>query len=231
MRILIVEDEPLVRQRLLRLCQQHTAARARFEAVGCLADADERLHSRAFDGVLLDLTLEGEDGFDVLRKAAACSFHTVVVSARAERALEAFELGVLDFVAKPFTRERLAQALDRLLDAGQQRAGHARFLAVWRPGAIAMVAVDEVMWVQADGDYSRVTLNGGRSELHEKSLDRLGALLPSTFVRCHRSWLVNLRYADRLQTTRGSRNELVMKDGTRVPVGRSRLAALRAVLG
>lgn len=231
MRILIVEDEPLVRQRLLRLCQEHTHARARFDAVDCLAHADERLRSREFDGLLLDLNLGGEDGFNLLRQAVAGSFHTVVVSAHAERALEAFELGVLDFVAKPFTRERLAQALDRLLAAGHPRAGHARFLAVWRPGGIATVAVEDVMRLQADGDYSRITLDCGRHELHEKSLDRLGAILPPTFVRCHRSWLVNLHYVDGLKTMRGSRSELVMTDGERVPVGRSRLPALRMMLG
>ncbi len=231
MRILIVEDEPLVRQRLLRLCQEHTNSRARYEAVDCLADADECLRGRTFDGLLLDLNLAGQDGFHLLRKAVAGSFHTVVVSAHAERALEAFELGVLDFVAKPFTRERLAQALERLLEAGQQRAGHTKFLAVWRPTGIATIAVEQVMRVQADGDYSRVTLASGRDELHEKSLDRLGAILSPAFVRCHRSWMVNLHYADCLKTARGSRSELVMKDGASVPVGRSRLAALRAMLG
>lgn len=230
MRILIVEDEPLVRQRLLRLCREQAGVRARFEAVAGLSDADEHLRTRAIDGLLLDLNLEGEDGFALLRNAVACRFQTVVVSAHADRALEAFAFGVLDFVAKPFTRERLNQALERLLDASSQRAGHARWLAVWRAGGIAMVSVDEVMWVQADGDYGCVHLVNGRSELHEKSLDRLGAVLPADFVRCHRSWLVNLQHAARLQSRRGSRSELVMNDGTCIPVGRSRLDALRALL-
>ena len=114
MKLLIVEDEPLLRQRLLRLCRDIVGPSFTAVAVGTLSEAREQRRNRAFDGLLLDLNLAGHDGFGLLREAAAAAMHAVVVSGHGERALEAFELGVLDFVPKPFGRERLALALQRL---------------------------------------------------------------------------------------------------------------------
>ena len=231
MRVLIVEDEPLVRQRLLRMCTEHAGNRARFDAVGSLEDASEQLQRKLYDGVLLDLNLEGEDGFALVRQAVAGAFHTIVVSAHRERAIEAFELGALDFVPKPFSRERLAQSLDRLLDAGRVRGGMARYLGVWRAHGVALVELSEVQWIRADGEHSEVRMQCGRSELHDKPLLRLEAILPPSFVRCHRSWLVNLDHVDRLTAGTGSRYTLSLRDGSTIPVGRSQVSALRALLG
>lgn len=230
MRVLIVEDEPLVRQRLLRFCAEHAGKRARFDAVATLEDASEQLQHKLYDGVMLDLNLEGEDGFALVRQAVAGAFHTIVVSAHRERALEAFELGVLDFVPKPFSRERIGQALERLFDSGRLRPGASRYLGVWRAHGVALVELSEVQCLRADGEYSEIRLQCGRTELHDKPLSRLEQVLPSTFVRCHRSWLVNLDHVDSLVASTGSRYSLTLRDGSSVPVGRSQVGALRALL-
>ncbi|MCD9030651.1 LytTR family DNA-binding domain-containing protein [Luteimonas sp. Y-2-2-4F] len=231
MRILIVEDEPLVRQRLLRLCGELAGGRARFDAVADLEAAGDRLGRQVYDGLLLDLNLEGEDGFELLRRAVAGRYHCVVVSAHRERALQAFDHGVLDFVAKPFSRERLARALDRLLDAGRHRAGGARYLGVWRAQGTETVELEQVLWIRADRDYSELRLLDGRSELHDKPLAALTALLPPDFARCHRSYLVNLRHVRGLHAASGSRYRLSLAGGAELPVGRAHLAALRRALG
>ncbi|WP_422509692.1 LytTR family transcriptional regulator DNA-binding domain-containing protein [Stenotrophomonas sp. GZD-301] len=230
MRILIVEDELLVRQRLLRLCTELAGTRARFDAVADLDAAGDRLARSVYDGLLLDLNLGGEDGFDLLRRAVAGRYHCVVVSAHRDRALQAFEHGVLDFVPKPFSRERLGQALERLLDVGRYRAGGARYLGIWRAQGTALVELAEVQWIRADGDYSELRLANGRSELHDKSLASLTAVLPPDFVRCHRSYLVNLRHVRTLHAGSGSRYWLVLNDGAELPVGRAHVAALRGEL-
>lgn len=229
MRVLIVEDEPLVRQRLLRLAGEHTGNHMRFEAVADLADAEERLARSSYDGVMLDLNLEGEDGFELLRRCCARAFHTIVVSAHGERAVEAFALGVLDFVAKPFARERLGLALDRLAGAAHFRPGAMRWLSVWRPRGTALVSLDEVLAIRADGDHSAVLL-AARSELHDKPIGRLLSLLPTDFVRCHRAWLVNLRHVAQFSALSGSRWRLRLSNGAEVPVGRAHVADLRARL-
>jgi len=231
MRILIVEDEPLVRQRLLRLCAELAGPRARFDAVADLESAGDRLQRSVYDGLLLDLNLAGEDGFEVLRRAVAGRYHCVVVSAHRDRALQAFEHGVLDFVPKPFSRERLGLALERLLDAGRYRAGQARYLGIWHAQGTALVALEDVLWIRADGDYSQLRLRDGRSELHDKPLAGLVAVLPPDFVRCHRSCLVNLRHVRGLHAASGTRYWLSLSDGGELPVGRAHVAALRRELG
>lgn len=229
MRILIVEDEPLVRQRLLRLCGELAGGRARFDAVADLEAVGDRLRRNVYDGLLLDLNLEGEDGFEVLRRAVAGRYHCVVVSAHRERALQAFDHGVLDFVAKPFSRDRLGRALERLLDAG--RTGGTRYLGIWRAQGTEVVDLEQVLWIRADGDYSELRLLDGRSELHDKPLAALAALLPPDFARCHRSYLVNLRHVRGLHASSGSRYRLKLAGGSELAVGRAHLAALRQALG
>ena len=231
MRILIVEDEPLIRERLLRMCSELAGGRARFDVAADLDLAGDRLQRSLYDGLLLDLNLGGEDGFELLRQAVAGRYHCVVVSAHRDRALQAFEHGVLDFVPKPFTRERLGLALDRLLDAARYRPGLARYLGIWRAQGAASVELSDVLWIRADGDYSEVRLVNGRSELHDKSLAALTAVLPPDFVRCHRSCLVNLRHVRSLHAGSGSRYWLVMADGKELPVGRVHVPALRRELG
>jgi DNA-binding LytR/AlgR family response regulator len=230
MRILIVEDEPLVQQRLLRMCGELAGARARFDAVADLEAAGDRLQRSVYDGLLLDLNLGGDDGFELLRRAVAGRYQCVVVSAHRERALQAFEHGVLDFVPKPFSRERLAQALERLLDASRYRPGRARYLGIWRAQGTTLVELADVQWIRADGDYSELRMRDGRIELHDKSLAGLGPLLPPEFVRCHRSHVVNLRHVRSLHAASGSRYWVVLSDGTELPVGRAHVAALRTEL-
>jgi len=230
MRILIVDDEPLIRERLLRMCRELAGDRARIDAVADLDMAGDRLQRSLYDGLLLDLNLGGEDGFDLLRQAVAGRYHCVVVSAHHERALQAFEHGVLDFVPKPFTRERLGLALDRLLDAARYRPGLARYIGIWRAKGTSLVELADVLCIRADGDYSEICLLDGRSELHDKSLTALTVVLPPDFVRCHRSCLVNLRHVRSLHTGSGSRYWLVMANGKELPVGRAHVAGLRGEL-
>lgn len=230
MRLLIVDDEPLVRQRLLRLCTELAGPGVQCQAVADLGEAKERLRDTEIDGLLLDLNLAGEDGFHLLGQAAAAAFHTVVVSAYADRALQAFELGVLDFVAKPFTRERLQLALQRLLGQAEGAPRRLRHLSVWRARGVALVALSDVQSFRADGDGVEVRLISGGTELHAKSLERLSALLPAEFLRCHRSWIVNLSQVRRLHTGSGSRYALELVDGSVLPVGRTQVDALRARL-
>lgn len=88
-----VEDEPLIARRLERVLREEAAEGA--------------LSRGGVDIVFLDLNLNGRAGFDLVGDAAAGAFHTVVASALTERALEAFEVGVLDFMGKPFGAERV----------------------------------------------------------------------------------------------------------------------------
>ncbi len=229
MRVLIVEDEPPIARRLARLLREVASAEiASIETRTTLADAQHALAGGDVDVVFLDLNLNGRDGFDLLVGATAGAFHTVVVSAHTERALEAFEVGVLDFVGKPFGADRLRTTLGRLRGA---RAEHpAAALAVRTAGRVDLVPVADVSYVRAAGAYAELVLRDGSVRLHGKPLDRLLAVLPASFERVHRSYLVRLDDVVRLRVQEGSRYAVVLASGEEIPVGRSRVEAVRARL-
>lgn len=230
MRVLIVEDEPVVARRLARLLREEAGDEITEIAVlSELGAAREHLAEASVDVVFLDLNLNGRDGFDLLTASVAGAFHTVVVSAHTDRALEAFEVGVLDFVGKPFGADRLRVTLERL--RGARRVEHAATaLAVRSAGRIDLVPVSEVAYVQAAGSYAELVLRDGSRRVHDKSLDRLLAVLPPTFERVHRSYLVPLDEVVRLTVREGSRYTAVLRSGEEVPVGRTRVQAVKARL-
>jgi DNA-binding LytR/AlgR family response regulator len=228
MRLLIVEDEPMIARRIERLTRAVFADEPlHIDTADRLADARDTLAEADLDVLLLDLNLQGEDGFDLLKTSVAGSFHTIVISAYTDRAIEAYELGVLDFIGKPFGRERLAEAFRRLRTPAERDAPPARYLAVRTGGAVKLVGLDRVRYLQAAGSYSELVLDDGATELHDKSLTRLVALLPDDFVRIHRSYVARLSTVERLQAREGSRYHVRLDDGTTLPVGRTRVDQLR----
>lgn len=237
MRLLVVEDEAMVARRLLRLLGEILdGERHEIHHEASLEEARRHLRAgRALDALFLDLNLRGQDGFDLLAEASAGPFYTVIVSAHHDRALEAFEYGVVDFVPKPFGIERLRKAVERLrrLLEGASRTGaeddnRLRHLAVRKARRVELLPVDQVVTIHGAGDYSELRCADGSRHLHAKTLDRLENLLPSRFVRVHRSAIVDLERAEALECEPGSRYHLRLQGGERVRVGRTRVADLRA---
>jgi len=232
MRVLIVEDEPLLARRLERFCTEILGHRLESVRVATLfSEASARLDESVIDLLLLDLNLNGRDGMDLLKASVAGSFHTIIVSANTEEALRAFEYGVIDFVPKPFSRERLAQALDRVTARGGRAASAARYLAVKKLGRVELIEIDRILYVEGAGAYAELVLDDGRRELHDKTLEKLHALLPPVFERVHKSYVVRLSAVKALHAHEGSRHEAELRNGVRLPVGRTRYRELRARLG
>ena len=232
MRVLIVEDEPLLAQRLERFCREILGEKLESVRVASLfTEASARLDESPIDLLLLDLNLHGRDGMELLKTSVAGSFHTIVVSANTEQALRAFEFGVIDFVPKPFSRERLAQALARVTERDGRTAGAAKFLAVKKYGRVELVEIDRVRYVEGAGAYAELVLEDGRRELHDKTLEKLHALLPPVFERIHKSYVVRWSAVKALHAQEGSRYEVELKNGLRLPVGRTRYKELREKFG
>lgn len=230
LRIAIVEDEEVAARRLARLVGEILDERRhRLHHLSTLDSALAQMGARPFDLLFLDLNLYGRDGFQLLRKAVAQPFHTIVVSAHTDRAVEAFELGVLDFVAKPYSRVRLEKALHRALD-GEQRSTGARVLALRKVGRVEWLPIDRVALLRGAGNYVEVVTEDGARHLHDKTLDRLAQLLPPRFQRVHRSYIVDTGRVRSCATLGGGRYRAELADGTRVPVSRSFIDALRRTL-
>jgi len=229
MRLVIVEDELVVARRLERMVRAIVGDRAESVTVLLtLEDARREIEGGAIDILFLDLNLNGKNGFRLLEEAAARPFHTIVVSARHDQALLAFDYGVTDFVAKPWSEERLRKAIARA--AGPEPSGGAaRRIAVRKGQEVVFVPVEEIAYVSGADDYSELHLAGGGTMLCDKTLAALERLLPERFARVHRSYIANLGCVKGLRPA-GGRPALVLGDGRQVPVGRLYAKALRAKL-
>lgn len=227
-RVVVAEDEAVIARRLARQITDTLGPNAAVTIAGSVAEAVAAVSERPPDILVLDLNLEGRDGFELLRNPVLGRCPTIVVSAHTDRALEAYELGIRDFVPKPFGRDRLAVALHRAVDAGPRRLE--RF-AARDANQTRYIAMDEIVLVRAGGARSEIVLTGNRVVRDDRMLDRIQSLLPPYFERVHRSFLVDIRKVERLVAQEGSRYAVTLRDGTTLPVGRTRVASLRARLG
>lgn len=231
MRILIVEDEAVVARRIEQFCRRILGDRLQWlRMTETFEAAQSTLAESPIDILLLDLNLPEGDGMSLLDAKVAGSFHTIIVSACTEHALRAFEHGVVDFVAKPFTEERLAEALHRATDPAGRSPHATRILAVRKPGRLELIPVDDVLYIQGADDFSELVLANGRRELHDKTLERLQAILPAAFERIHKSYLVRWSAVKALHAREGSRYTAELRNGTLLPVGRQRYKELLKLL-
>lgn len=223
MNIAIVEDEAMVARRLERMIGA-LVADCSIRVAPTLHDALDLIRTTAIDVLFLDLNLNGRDGFRLLEEAAAAPFQTVVVSAHHDQALRAFDYGVTDFVAKPWSEERLRTALERV--SSREPRGRAQTLVVRKGRELRTIPAGDVVYARGADDYAELHLADGSVHLHEKTLNTLETLLPPGFTRVHRSYLVNMARVRGLRT--GPRLALVMDGDSLVPVGRMYRDGIRA---
>ena len=224
MHLVIAEDEPIIAQRLARLARNILRNEAPLiECAPDLPTALKLLSGRDTPILILDLNLSGQDGFSLLREAAAQPCRTIVVSANTDRAMEAFELGIVDFVAKPFTEERLALALQRAKESSGARTRH---LAVTQAGKVDLIPLTSIAAIHGDDDYSSIETLEGRRYLHRKTLSALLEVLPKTFRRIHRSHIINLAYARSIVTDASGNRHVLLSNGSQVPISRGQAREL-----
>ncbi len=239
MRVLVVDDEPLARERLRRQLETMHDVEVIGEAghgAEALAQAD-RLHP---DVVLLDIRMPGMDGLEAARHLAALETPPAVIftTAYGEHALEAFRHQAVDYLLKPVRGERLAAAL-----AGCRRVNRAQlsalaategdvaraFLCARRHGDLVTVPVDQVIFFNADQKYVRMVYPEGELLL-EESLKALHDEFGDRFVRIHRNALV-ARHALRALVNEGGTLKVELEGcDERLEVSRRHAAALRALL-
>lgn len=257
-RTVVVEDEPVSRDRLLALLGEEQD----IEVVGACADGREAATAIAAtspDLVFLDIQLPEMDGLTLARTLDADKRPAVVfVTAHDAYALPAFEIHALDYLLKPFSaqrfrsalsyaREHLAQRratslgrqiLDMLPDirsdarpappaAAPAASPAGERLVVKSSGRIYFVKIADIDWCEAAGNYIRVHV-GSQAHLIRETMNRLESQLdPRTFVRVHRSTIVNV---DRIQELRSSFNGehvVVLRTGTRLTMSRGYRDALQ----
>jgi DNA-binding LytR/AlgR family response regulator len=227
LRVLAVDDEPPALDELAyllrsdpRVAAVHTASDAT-DALRVLRDTD-------VDAVFLDIRMPGLDGMELARvlRRFARPPAIVFVTAYDDGAVDAFDLGVTDYVRKPVRAERLAESLRRVVGSRVVASHPAAIgrheddptIPVELAGTTRMLPRSAVRWVEAQGDYARLHTADG-SHLVRVPLTTLAERWADAgFVRIHRSYLVQLRLIAELRLT-GS-GYVVVVDNTELPVSR-----------
>jgi two-component system, LytTR family, response regulator len=235
LRVLVADDEPLGRQRLVRLLEQEPDA----ELVSVCADGQStRAAIRRHDPDLLflDVEMPALDGFGVLRELGGAERPAVVfVTAHAHYALRAFDAQALDYLLKPFDEERFhrayARARDRLVARGAATPEVPERLAVKNDGRVTFVRTADIDWIEAASNYVRLHV-GRETHLIRESMTGIEARLsPGRFLRIHRTMIVNLDRLRELQPWFSGEYVAILADGTRLKVSRGYREAIQRWLG
>jgi two-component system response regulator LytT len=231
MRILIVEDEKPIAHYIEKLCRKILGNTIQsLQTLHTLEHAAAYLNGSPIDLCLIDLNLNGENGYELLKSTTAGCFHTIIISAHTEQAIEAFQYGVLDFVPKPFDEDRLRAAFDRYFAQQGNRDGSTQYLTVRVGHQNKILKIDDIIYLKSAGNYVEAHLKNGKIELLNKSMDRLEQILPSRFLRIHRSYMVDLPQIESYSHTGGGRYVVTTKSKISLPLSRQKYRDLQALL-
>ena len=231
MRLLIVEDEPPIADHIEWMCKKILGSKLKScKKITSLEHALEYIHKEPTDLLLLDLNLEGDNGFDLLRNAIAGSFHTIIISAYTDQAITAFQYGVLDFIPKPFNEKRLKKAFDRYFNRLKTRDLESKYLAVREDTSVHLIPLKEVLFFKAAGNYVEIHRKDGNRQLLTKSMGKLEQILPSRFIRIHRSYIADLNQIESYEHAGGGNYRLKMRNGAQLPLSRDRYRELKQIM-
>jgi DNA-binding LytR/AlgR family response regulator len=226
MKILIVEDEVVAARMLKKMIIQHLGDRVEsIQIQSSLIGSQCYIWEHPIDLLFLDLDLDGDDGFNLLKEAVAGSFHTIIISAHVNRAVEAFEYGVLDFIPKPCSDERLKTTINRY-NASFPNNG-IKFLAVVRESQVTLIHLEHIIYFEADNKKVKIFRKDGEVLIHNKMLQNLEMILPPRFIRIHRSYIINLHEIRSIDIQPNHAYTLMLKNGNRLPVSRSAYQTLK----
>jgi two-component system LytT family response regulator len=230
---LIVDDEPIARQRIRRLLTREPDFRV-IGDFGSVGECEALNAGAAPDLLLLDVRMPERNGFELLSSFEARGVHPFVifVTAFSEYAVDAFSVEAVDYLLKPFDDERFAKAIARAraLLAKERTATDQDTapampklrdrLLVNEDGRVLFVPTHDIELVQASGKHVKIFVHG-RCYLARQALREVEARLDTNhFVRVHRSTIINVEQIVELHPLFHGDYEIVLKRGTRVPLSR-----------
>jgi two-component system LytT family response regulator len=253
-RTLIVDDEPLARRNLRVLLEKDPQIEI-IEECRNGREAVKAINTLSPDLIFLDIQMPEMDGFDVLEHVGPEHIQAIIfVTAFDQYALKAFDVHALDYLLKPFDDERFAHALKRakaqieaheinrlskrLLALLEERESERKVdqqdyltrLMIKDSGRVRLLKVDEIDFVEADGNYAKLHVGRATHLLREKMNDLEGRLDPARFVRIHRSIIVNLDRIKEMHPHFNGDYIVVLDNGKQLRMSRTRREHLEARL-
>jgi two-component system LytT family response regulator len=236
LKALIVDDEPLARQRIRQMLKGEADIAVVGEAGNGL-EAVKLIESTAPDLVFLDVQMPELDGFGVVEAIGVDRMPpTLFVTAFDQHAVKAFEVHALDYLLKPFDRERFQRALawaraqqgarqggtlQSLVSSRRAEQPHPDRILVKSGEGWVLLRTAAIQWVEAEDNYVRLHVEGTSHLLRQTMTGILDRLDPARFKRIHRSAIANLDYIKELQPWSGGDLLVIMRDGTRLTLSRT----------
>lgn len=248
MKVILVEDELPALQRLRKMV---VASPHFLEIVGEAHSGElalEQIHSLRPDAIFLDIHLMDMTGFELLAKLQHHPY-VIFTTAYQEYALKAFEFLSVDYLLKPFDQTRFDKAVQKLMQlqtpstehaiadlqtwVQQQRARPQHTLPIKDKDRIRLIAFEEIAYFKAEDKYVQVVLANGKQHLLSKSLSQLALELPDSFLRVHRSYILNRDYVYELQRYFKGRFVIKLNDRGNTTITSSELyqTEIKAVFG
>jgi two-component system, LytTR family, response regulator len=239
-RTLIVDDEPLARERVKRFLKDERDIEPLGEC-GNGVEAIKAIQEKQPDLVFLDIQMPEKDGFDVIRSIGPKSLPTIVfITAYDQYALQAFEVHALDYLLKPFNRERFHQAVLRakeqiesrrrgdlderlasLISSISPEKKYLERLVVKSVGRVFFLKTSEIDWIEASGNYLKLHV-GRDSHMIRETMNAIESKLdPSQFMRIHRSTIVNIDRIKELHPMFSGDYSAILRDGTELALSRN----------
>jgi two-component system, LytTR family, response regulator len=237
-RVLVADDEPLARQRIIDLLAKEPGV----EIAGIVTNGDEAIEAirtLSPDLVFLDVQMPGRNGMAVVDEIGPETMpQTIFVTAFDRFALDAFDRAALDYLVKPFDDDRFAHAFQRarkmleLQKTGQpQKSEFLDRIPVESRGQVRVVPVDRIDYITASGPYAELHVGDRTFAIRERMQTLEEKLDPSVFFRIHRSAIVRIDRIDAVTRQPGGDYGVRLKNGVELSLSRGRREVLEQKLG
>ena len=237
---LIVDDEPLGRERVRTLLAHHP----RFSIAAECKNGEEAiaaLTSHTINLVFLDIQMPVLSGFDVIQHIGPERMPPVIfVTAYDQHAIQAFTMHAFDYLLKPYTIERFNEALDHAthrLDINKRAELSAKLsqllgqlseptplrerIAIKDRSKMYFIKTDDIDWIESAGNYVNINANGKKHLLRQTMAGLEAQLNPNHFIRIHRSTIININRILHLTSMMNGEYQVVLKDGTKLSMSRT----------
>jgi len=224
---IIVDDEVRSRDALAKLLSKHCPDLnivAKAEDVETAKDCILKMQPEL---VFLDVEMSGNNGFDLLNEIKLINFDIIFVTAHEGFAVKAFRYSAIDYLTKPIDYRLLIEAVNKFKQKQKVELKQQRFellienlannphqcnrIAIPNPNGFEMINISDIIFCQADGNYTNIHLLSGLQILSSKTLKHFEDLLPKkTFFRIHKSFLININLIEKYERADGFR--VIMKN-------------------
>ena len=239
-RTVIVDDEPLARERIRMLLQGEKELSIVSEC-GNGKEAFKVLSGQSIDLIFLDIQMPEMDGISLLEKLPQEKIPIVVFTTAYDSfAVKAFELNAVDYLLKPFTKKRFLDSLSRIrqrlssddkdlylsqmlttIRSVVEKQEFSDKIVVKAEGRVRFIPTSEILWIESDANYLKLHTQRDSAMIRETMANFSKKLDPSKFLRCHRTVIVNSEHIKELKPWFNDEYVAILHNGTQLPIGRT----------